>query len=253
MYKRLALIALAGLILGELGFAQTEETDDWLSSWRQDRRWYIGIYGGYAQNTLYRGGGEKLEYFTEYRAGHGWTIGIPMRFHIFHWLAVQAEPAVITKNYTVNRTGEYAGFYDEYTNSFIDFPMLLHFKLPVLHTGLSLYANGGGFLGFWATSHRKGKLLTPIGGGSIGTYDEDYTFDSRYDNRFDAGLILGLGVQYDLKPVSFFTEWRHHYSLTDLHQATQRSQTPYMNDTWTIQAGVLFNVDHLFNSFRRGR
>jgi hypothetical protein len=246
--KRLLLIVLMGVIFGALGFAQTEKIGDWFSAQRPDKRWYIGVYGGYAHNTIYMGGGDKLEYFKEYQPGHGWTIGVPVRYHFFNWLAVQGEPAFITKNYRTQRTGEYAALYDEYTNSFIDFPLFLHFKFPVLNTGLTFFVNGGGFLGFWAASHWQGNGIALIGGGAIAYYEADHAFDSQYDNRFDGGLLLGLGVQYDLKPVSFFVEWRYNYSVTDLHQEVQRNQTPYMNDTWTIHAGVLFNAE-LFTIF----
>jgi hypothetical protein len=199
------------------------------------------------------GGGDKIEYFKEYRAGHGWTVGIPVRYQIFTWLGVQVEPTFITKNYSMHQTGAHNKLYDEYTNSFVDFPILLHFKLNIMNTGLSLFANGGGFLGFWAAAHQKGKVFTNTGGGGgTSDYEEDHAFDDRYDNRFDGGLLVGLGVQYDLKPVSFYIEGRYNYSLTDLHKQMQRNQIPYMNDTWTVQAGVLFNSG-IFGIFRKAK
>jgi hypothetical protein len=170
---------------------------------------------------------------------------------------VQLEPVFLTKNYTVRQTGEYAGelnLYDEYTNSFVDFPLMLHFELPLMRSGVSLFASGGGYLGFWAASQRKGRAITQttdtIGGIYAVDYDEDYAFDEADDNRFDAGLLLGLGVQYDFKPASVFVEWRYNYSLTDLHKPMQRNQVPYMNDTWTIHAGVLFN-SNIFTAIKR--
>jgi hypothetical protein len=215
------------------------------------------LYGGYANHTLYMGGAEHLEYFKSYEAGHGWTLALPVRFSVFNWLAVQVEAAFITKNYTVRQTGEYAGelnLYDEYTNSFVDFPLMLHFELPLMRSGVSFFANGGGYLGVWAASHRKGRAITlttvTARSDKALDYDEDYTFDEAYDNRFDAGLLLGLGVQYNFKPVSVFVEWRYNYSLTDLHKPMQRNQIPYMNDTWTVHAGVLFN-SNIFTAIKR--
>ncbi|MDR3302317.1 MAG: PorT family protein, partial [Spirochaetaceae bacterium] len=125
------------------------ERIDWFASWQPEKRWFIGIYGGYANNTLYTGGAEHIEYFKTYEAGHGWTIALPVRFFVFNWLAVQVEPVFLTKNYTVRQTGEYAGelnLYDEYTNSFVEFPLMLHVELPLPHTDVSFFANGGGYL-----------------------------------------------------------------------------------------------------------
>jgi hypothetical protein len=62
---------------------------------------------------------------------------------------------------------------------------------------------------------------------------------------------LGLGVQYNFKPVSVFIEGRYNYGLTDLHKQMQTNQIPYINDTWTVNAGVLFNAN-IFNVFRGG-
>jgi hypothetical protein len=238
----------AGETTDETGAEKTGagQAGNWCSGWKTDTRWYIGVYAGYANNTVYMGGGDKIEYFKEYRAGHGWTIGIPVRYQIFTWLGVQVEPTFITKNYSMHQTGAHSKLYDEFTNSFVDFPILLHFKLNIMNTGLSLFANGGWFLGVFANAHRRGKALAMTSAENPGDliyhdYNEDYTFDDRYDSRFDGGLLGGLGVQYDLKPVSFYIEWRYNYSLSDLHKQMQRNQTPYMNDTWTIHAGVLFN------------
>jgi hypothetical protein len=257
----LALFALmAGAVFAEVPDAAAPhgpERSGALARWRPENRWFIGIYGGYTNNTLYTGGAEHLEYFKKYEAGHGLTIALPLRFFVFNWAAVQAEPAFIAKNYTVRQTGEYAGalnLYDEYTNSFVDFPLMLHFELPVMQSGVSVFANGGGYAGFWAASHRKGRAITMTAVQTLADwavdYDEYYAFDERYDNRFDAGLLLGLGVQYDFKPVSVFVEWRYNYSLTDLHKQMQRNQVPSMNDTWTVHAGVLFN-SNIFNVFKR--
>jgi hypothetical protein len=131
---------------------------------------------------------------------------------------------------------------------------MLHFELPVMRSGVSLFANGGGYVGFWAGSHRKGRAITvttvTARSDEAVDYDEDYEFDEAYDNRFDAGLLLGLGVQYNFKPLSIFAEWRYNYGLSDLHKQTQRSQIPYMNDTWTVHAGVLFN-SNIFTVFKR--
>jgi hypothetical protein len=246
-----AFIAGAGTV-----FAQETERTDWLSRWRPENRWYMGIYAGYARNTLYMGGAETLEYLKTYEPGNGWTIGLPARYRIFTWLAVQAEPTFITRNYTVRQNGalgEKLNIYDDHTNSFVDFPLMVHFELPVMESAFSLFANTGAYLGVWAASRRQGREVILPGKleYAAADYDEYYEFDGRYDNRFNAGLLLGLGVQYNFKPVSVFLEWRYNYGLTDLHKQIQLNQIPYMNDTWTINTGVMFNAN-IFDVFRRG-
>jgi hypothetical protein len=61
--------------------------------------WYFGISGGYTQNTLYQGGAEKYRVNEKWEGAGGVTIALTARYQIFNWLAVQAEPTYITKNY----------------------------------------------------------------------------------------------------------------------------------------------------------
>jgi hypothetical protein len=243
--------------------ASAPQRIDWLSKWQPEKRWYIGFYAGFSHNTLYTGGAELLEYFKTYEPGYGWTIGLPVRFKIFNWLAVQAEPTFITKNYTMAYTGQYGKYlnlYSSYTNSFINFPIMLNFELPVMKSPLSLFANTGAYMGFWAASNLKGRTISMTMPANpfeekdvpVASFNEKYEFDPRYDSRFDGGLLLGLGVQFDFKPASIFAEWRYNYALADMRKQMQRNQAPYKNDTWTIHAGVLFNSE-IFNAFRGGR
>jgi hypothetical protein len=83
--KKTAFLALLALMAGAV-FAEepdapnVPERIDWFARWRPENRWFIGMYGGYANNTLYMGGAEHIEYFKTYEAGHGWTIALPVRF-----------------------------------------------------------------------------------------------------------------------------------------------------------------------------
>ena len=226
---------------------------DWFSRWQPENRWLVGIYGGYSRNTLFTGGAEQVMYFTANEPGNGWTIGLPVRFNIFTWLAVQAEATFITKNYTIRQTcnvGREFDLYDSHINSFVNFPLMLHFRVRVMESPLSLFANAGGYMGVWAASRRQGRVWSLTTTDGVHSYNERRTFDNRFDNRFDAGLLFGMGAQYDFRAISIFAEWRYNYGLTDLRKNMQRNQIPNINDTWTIHAGVLLNANTL-NALRR--
>jgi len=248
--NKLFYIAVLVFVCGAAaGFAQ----EPGVSRWQPENRWLAGLYAGYARNTLFTGGAEHIMYFMVNEPGNGFTIGIPVRFNIFTWLAVQAEATFITKNYTMRQIGwggRGLNLYDQHTNSFVNFPLMLHFSLQVMESPLSLFANAGGSMGVWAASRRQGKAVSFSTPDGVHVYDERRAFDHRFDNRFDAGLLLGLGVQYDLRALILFAEWRYSHGLTDLRKNMQRNQVPNINDTWTIHAGVLLNAGTL-NAFRR--
>ncbi|MDR1374467.1 MAG: PorT family protein [Treponema sp.] len=207
-----------------------------------EQPWYIGVYGGYANNAIYQGGAENSRPGKIWENGHGFIAAIPARFQIFNWLALQMEAVFITKNYQYYYHSFGHRPYNETTNIFIDFPVLVNLSIrPAGVRGLRLFVNGGVFLGLWAASHEKGENRTAASDKPIYRYNGWYQFDKRRDNRFDYGLAAGLGVQYDIRWFGVSTEWRYYHSLSDLQKAYQYNLPPQMNSTWTIQFGILIN------------
>ncbi|GHU57265.1 hypothetical protein FACS189442_6220 [Spirochaetia bacterium] len=223
---------------------------------------YVGVNGGWAYNTLYTSNNDGYYSFTEHRAGHGFTVSVPVRWQFFSWLGLQVEPTFIQKNYSVHRTGYYSPIYNELTNSFVDFPILANLSVGIPRLpALRVFVNAGGWLGVWADSHTKGQTrlidanfagyVYPAKREPYYQYDEKVEFDSRRDNRFDGGLIIGGGFQYSLKACTFNVECRYNYSLTDLQKNYMYEMAPKMNDTLVVQAGVAFN-SAIFDIFKRG-
>ncbi|GHV39140.1 hypothetical protein AGMMS49546_10700 [Spirochaetia bacterium] len=231
---------------------------------------FVGINAGDANNYLYNSNDHYRPY-TETSSAHGFTISVPVRYQIFTWLGVQVEPTFIQKNYSNYRTAayttdvipiDYKRLYSDWTNSFVDFPILANLSVGLpRHPELRAFINAGGWLGVWAESRIKGSQRTTSGdpGGYYGStdfyqynsYDEKVEFDNRKDNRFDAGLIIGGGIQYSFKALTFNMEVRYYGSLTDLQKPYMKEQLPMMNDTIVVQAGVSFN-SALFDLFSRG-
>jgi hypothetical protein len=213
--------------------------------------WYFGISGGYTNNQLYTSTANRA--FTTYENGDGFAAAIPVRYQVNSWFALQAEFQFVQKNYVWERTGPFSRIYSEVTNSFIDFPLMAQFSFG--GQKLRGFVNAGGFLGVWVDSRRKGTERTT----SVDywnpdeiyyyDYDEKMDFDTRRDNRFDAGLLLGGGVQYALKPCTFFIEGRYNFGLTDLQKKYAYEMVPRINDTFVIQCGVIFN-HNLIQSFK---
>jgi len=218
--------------------------------------WYIGVEGAYAYNTLSSSTGYRRD--MEYKGGNGFEVGIPVRFAIFQWLAVQSGVQFIQKNYSLVRTSDVNVYY-KWTNSFLEFPLLAQGSFGFGSGKLRLFASAGVELGVWLVQHEKGSFNIvevpgygdPRNGGSYyGTYDLTADWDGKKDNRFDAALLAGLGVQYNFKPCTAYIEGRFYYGLTDLEKKyQQKDQVPHRNDTVVVSAGVLFN-SNIFSAFR---
>jgi hypothetical protein len=217
----------------------------WFNLARVEHPWQLGLYAGYTNNTLYQGGAEHSRPGKIWESRSGWTGGIPVRFQIFNWLAVQAETVFITKNYSYYYHSYANRPYNETTNSFVEFPLLVNLSMRPAGEGgaarVRLYINVGGFLGVWAASRETGSSLSIASTTTAHKYNEYYEFDDRRDNRFEYGLAAGLGVQYEIGIPSVFVEWRYNYGLSDLQKPYQYNLPPQMNNTWTIQLGIFFN------------
>jgi opacity protein-like surface antigen len=251
IYRVAVLLALLALPLA----AQETQTD-----WRDTLfdppayRWYVGLSGGYTNNHMVSSTGYRIS--TEYRNGHGFTVGLPVRFQIFNWLALQGEPQILQKNYSLYRQGNGLNIRYNWTNTFFDVPLYVSFSLN-LWKGLGLFVNAGGYMGVWAESRVKGQTLNPIteyfsqGDFIYSSFDEKVSFDKDRDNRFDGGLLLGFGLHYAFSRFTIFAEGRFNYGLTDMQKAYMIDKVPRYNDTWVIQAGVLLNPGMIAESLRR--
>jgi hypothetical protein len=217
----------------------------WFNMRLVEHPWNIGIYGGYANNNLYQGGAEHSRPGKVWENGHGWTAGLLLRFQIFNWLAAQTEAVFITKNHSYYYHIFANKLYNYTTNSFVELPVLLNISISPTGggwaTSLRLYVIGGGFLGVWAASHEKGRNISPSYKTPTYQYDKDYDFDNRRDNRFEYGLVVGLGAQYEINMASIFAECRYNHGLSDLQYTYQYKLVPQMNSTWTVLLGFLIN------------
>jgi hypothetical protein len=237
-----AILPIAGLWAQEAG-AVGEETN----------HWHIGISGGYANNWLYTSTGSRV--FAEYKSGDGFEIGISALYQFVSWFALQAEIQFIQKNYIWLRTGQFAGARSEVTNSFISLPAMAQFSFGGQR--LRGFLNTGGYVGFWANSRRKGRwqgFVDNVDPDAVvySDFDETVDFDKERDNRFEAGLLAGIGVSYAFKPCTVYLETRFNYGLTDLQKDYMYDKTPRMNNTIAVTMGALFNKT-ILSSIKRGK
>jgi hypothetical protein len=235
--------------------------------------WRIGLYAGWARNSLYQGGAENAGRQQQGKAGDGWTLGVSGRYKVFNWLSFQVDVAYITKVYQWDMVNAgpassdsmynryVSGIYQRTTNGFLEFPLLLRLSLPLYisrtrEQSLEFYALTGVSVGAWRCSIRKGRqqrVDNGIQGLTTGyetqaDYTDNYSFSNERDNRFEAAYIAGAGVEFSIKAFSVFTEFRYNLGLTDLQKRyVQHGFVPAMNDTWTLTAGITVNPDYWRN------
>jgi opacity protein-like surface antigen len=206
-------------------------------------RLHVGIAGGYALNQLSTSTGYRA--FTAYGNGDGYTLGVPVRYVFTDWFALQVEPSVIQKSYSWRRTEYFAEAtvpYRETANTYVQAPLMAHFSFG--GRVLRGFFNPGAFVGYWAGSHVKGVNFDSS--DKPYPYDEAFAFDARRDNRLEYGLTLGAGIEYAFaRRLTAALECRYYYGASDLQKDYMKQQVPRYNDTWVVQACLLFNLPTL--------
>ncbi|KIO76691.1 hypothetical protein TH53_13525 [Pedobacter lusitanus] len=218
-------------------------------------QWSVGLEAGYNKNYIFTNTGFRA--FTAYKPMEGFNIGIPVKYTLNNWFAVQADPQFIRKSYKMERSGFFEGVYQKNTNNYIQLPLMAHF----IFGGQKIkgFFNLGGYAGYWSSSHIKGTQLDPFSKSNElpddfqskrlldfepgYNYDEKYEFDKRKDRRIELGLLAGAGVSYQLKPrYELFAEGRYYRALTDQQKSYMLNQIPRYNDTFTIQVGCMYRL-----------
>ena len=215
-------------------------------------QWRVGFQAGYTHNSLSTESG--YFYDRRYVALGGFTAGISVQYAFNDWLAVQAEVSYAQKNYGMRRSGFYDALREDMTNHYLSVPLFARFSFG--GTKLRGFLDAGFYAGGWLASWREGVTATSFGeqldvenpsevGDEVNlyAYDEKYVFDSRRDNRFEGGALVGVGLEYRLTPVwAVLAECRYHHSLTDMQKDYMHDRVPRYLNTFLFQVGVLFTL-----------
>lgn len=208
-------------------------------------QWKVGVQAGYTHNSLSTTSG--YAYDRNYGALGGFTVGIPVQYEFVDWFALQADLSYTQKNYSLSRSGAYEALHSDTKNGFMQLPVYARFSFG--GEKLRGFVNAGAYVGYWVSSKTKGAqgqyFYEIIDGQDKAPYpfDEKVPFDSRRDNRFDGGLMTGIGLQYQLTPcIQLLLEGRYYRGLSDLQKDYMLNRIHRYNDTFTVQFGCMFTL-----------
>ena len=207
----------------------------------QHGKFEIGLSAGGTLNILHT---KTIRSLSKYEHKAGFSVSVPMQYLVMNWLSVRLDLSCLQKNY--------AWSHDEFAaqttqNTYIQLPVLLHFSLG--KNRFKFFANAGGFGGYLVNRKVNGIILNIYDPLNNYQYNEKSEFDKRRDQRFEFGLLAGLGLEYFLKnQYRIFVEARYFYGCTDLQKDYMMNQMPRYNDTFLFQTGCLFNLSNIKNS-----
>lgn len=204
-------------------------------------QWKVGVQAGLTSNHLTAHSG--YAYDRVYELEPGVTIGVPVRYEFVDWFALQAEISYMQKNYSFSRANSYELYNGEVRNDYMELPLFARFSFG--GEKLRGFLNTGAYFGYWMSSHLQMGLdqTFDYDNSHLIYSDGKVPFDSRRDNRFDGGLVGGIGLQYQLTPrVQLVAEGRYYLGLTDLQKEYMLKQYHRYNNTFVFQIGCMFTL-----------
>jgi hypothetical protein len=226
-----------------------------------------GLEAGYTSNHLVTDNSNQS--FTNYTSRSGFTVAIPALYKLNDWLSLKTKLTYIQKNYSIVRTGYYAGIYQNNNNSYLQIPLMLQCNFG--DDNFQGFVNLGVYGGYWLAGKQKGveaNILNPVDSAAYSStapstylnetngysYNESYAFDSRKDKRFEFGYVAGLGLNYELKKgKKLFAEANYYYSVTDQQKKYQTNLVPRYNSTVAITVGILFSIGNTGEFYYYGK
>ena len=195
-------------------------------------QWRVGVTGGTDYN-LYT---MDIQYESDWKTEGRWgaTVGITGQYDVTNWLGVRADLNWMQKNYRHYR--ERLPISYRYFNDYLQLPVMA--SLSVGGKKLRGFVNLGVYGGYWLSSHREG-YETNIFSVKYYSFSEKVEFDSERDQRWDFGLVGGVGLEYCFaKHWAAQVEARCYYSTTSVQKQYMRVKDYRYNNTIAIQAGV---------------
>ena len=180
------------------------------------------------------------QYMTDYKVDGRWgtTFGVSGQYNLNEWFGVRADLNLTQKNYRRSRVVyDYVDY--KLTNNYMQLPVMASFSFG--SQKLRGFCNLGVYGGYWLSSHRKGSDKNTFSEEFI-RFDEKVTFNDERDQRWDCGLVGGVGLEYRIAAHwSAQAEVRYYYSTTSATKQYMRNRDYRYNSTTTVQIGAYYN------------
>ncbi|RMG78744.1 MAG: PorT family protein [Bacteroidetes bacterium] len=183
----------------------------------------------------------------------GFTAGVFANIPMFENFSLQPEINYIEKGAKVYPRQDVYMSRNETTWRYLEIPVLAKYRIT--SDKGNFYLSGGPFAGY-AMSAVQDLQNWPSDGGEGGinrisddnlkyNFRSDYDTNGQKDNRFDFGLAVGAGVEFNVGPGQFLLDARYGWDLTDNVQFQNGTPDNYpgtFHRDFSITAGYAFPI-----------
>ena len=161
-----------------------------LTAMTAQAQWRVGVTGGADYNVF----SMDQQYMTDYKVDGRWgvTLGVTGQYDVNDWLGVRADLNWTQKNYRHSRV-VYSDVNYKLTNNYLQLPVMASFRFG--GERLRGFCNLGVYGAYWLNSNRKGSDWNSFANKTT-EFDEKVDFYDTRDQRWDCGLVGGIGLEY---------------------------------------------------------
>ncbi len=204
-----------------------------LTAMTAQAQWRVGVTGGADYNVF----SMDQQYMTDYKVDGRWgvTLGVTGQYDVNDWLGVRADLNWTQKNYRHSRV-VYSDVNYKLTNNYLQLPMMASFRFG--GERLRGFCNLGVYGAYWLNSNRKGSDWNSFANKTT-EFDEKVDFYDTRDQRWDCGLVGGIGLEYLItNHWAAQAEVRYYYSTTSTTKQYMRNKDYRYNSTTAVQLGI---------------
>ena len=204
-----------------------------LTAMTAQAQWRVGVTGGADYNVF----SMDQQYMTDYKVDGRWgvTLGVTGQYDVNDWLGVRADLNWTQKNYRHSRV-VYSDVNYKLTNNYLQLPVMASFRFG--GERLRGFCNLGVYGAYWLNSNRKGSDWNSFANKTT-EFDEKVDFYDTRDQRWDCGLVGGIGLEYLItNHWAAQAEVRYYYSTTSTTKQYMRNKDYRYNSTTAIQLGI---------------
>jgi hypothetical protein len=181
--------------------------------------------------------------YTASSSAAGIILDGQVNYRLYSRISITAGVSYIQKNYSIQRTGPFAGVFEKFVNDYWQFSPAVRIEHRMKK--MAVYVKAGGYAGYWVKASLKGRVPDifsvadsissnnqPVESFTLKDFSDKYTFNSQKDNRYEFGLTAGLGIAREFNKIcDLGLEISYIHSLTDQQKNYMIRQSPRMNRT----------------------
>ena len=208
-----------------------------LSTFTANAQWRVGASGGADYNWFTINKQYQNNY--HYAGAWGWNAAVFGQYNFKNWLGLRFELEASERNHRFYRDGIYENTNYVNRNTYLHLPVMTQFSFGgekvrgFVHTGI--------YAGYWLAGRQVGTYFEPLSEETM-KLNISYDFQSEKDQRWDFGLVGGIGIEFLLaEHWAMHIESRCYYSFisTVKHYMEPVKDNRY-NTTLGIQAGFSY-------------